>query len=154
MMGYNHVKTVTGWIIILGHLGLAVTAVIVLGPYLNGSQLVDVLLVLSPITLAYFTAVVTGFIRGKFDKGPGRAVNYNFAGVAILIPIVLTLFVAYVLLSYPNGIASDVSTLQRWIAGVEAVLGTTVGLVVNDLFPTTDPNVNTQNIAPAPAPRP
>lgn len=134
-MGYNYVKSATGWIIILGHLGLAALAMVVLKQYLEGSQIVDVLLVLSPITLAYFTAVVTGFLRGRYETGPGPKVNFNFAGVAILIPVALIVFLVFVILNYPGGIAADVSQLQRWIAGAEAILGTTVGLIVNDLFP-------------------
>lgn len=134
-MSYNNIKTIAGWIIIIGHLGLAVLALIVLNPYLEGAQIVDVLLVLSPITLAYFTSVVTNFVANPAVQGPGEPVNRNFAAVVILLPSFLVLFLAYLILRYPSDMAGDVSTLQRWIAGIEALLGTTVGLVVTELFP-------------------
>ena len=133
-MGYNQVKVIVGWIIIIGHVGLAVLAGILLTPVLEKGQIFDVLLVLSPITLAYFTSVISNVIRTPYQRSKGRLVSRNFLAVAVFVPSALVVFVGVLIATYPN-IAGDVSGLQRGIAAVEALLGTAVGMLVSELFP-------------------
>ena len=85
-MKENHVRTLVGWIIILGHLGLIGIVLIALPSVLDRSKIVTLLLTLGPVATAYFAAVVKTFIRSGKSFAAGRPVNMNYAVVAILIP--------------------------------------------------------------------
>jgi hypothetical protein len=135
-MGYNQVKSLVGWIIILGHFALAGVAFATLRRYLSIGEIVDVLLVMSPITLAYVVSVIRHFLAAPFEKSRGRKVNGNFVGVAVFIPLALIVLIGAFFFLYGHDVVANVSQLQRWVAGVEAVLGATVGMVVAELFPT------------------
>jgi hypothetical protein len=125
-MGRNYVKTLTGWIILLGHLGIIVLILLYLDRYLDAKQKMQVILTLSPVTAAYFVSVVRGFISGQLDFGPGDLVNFNFVGIAILIPSALILFIVYLILRYPSSIAGTSllcrlgPRLPRWLLGVRS----------------------------------
>lgn len=135
-MGYNQVKSWVGWIIIIGHFALGILAFFTLRRYMSIDEVVDVLLVMSPITLAYVFSVVRHFLGSPFDKSRGRRVNANFIGIALLVPLTLIFFIGAFFMFYGGEFVSSVSQLQRWVAGVEAMLGATVGMVVAELFPT------------------
>jgi hypothetical protein len=134
-MKRNHVKSLAGWIIILGHVGLIALILFYLDAFLDAKQKMQVILTLSPVTAAYFVSVVKGFVaeQGILDAGP--AVNLNFVGISILVPLCLIGFLAYLILRYPSSIAGDVNSLQTWTAAAEVALGGAVGIVVDDLFP-------------------
>jgi hypothetical protein len=134
-MKENHVRTLVGWIIILGHLGLIGIVLIALPSVLDRSKIVTLLLTLGPVATAYFAAVVKTFIRSGKSFASGRPVNMNYAVVAILIPTLFLVALGWMILSYPSDLAGDVESLQQWIAGLETALGGTVGFIVAEIFP-------------------
>jgi hypothetical protein len=134
-MHRNHLRTIVGWLMIVGHLGLIVLILLHLDKYLDAKQKMQVILTLSPVTAAYFVSVVKSFVVDQEIFEPGRPVNLNFVGVAIVLPGCLIGFLYYLVLRYPDTIASDVNSLQTWTAAAEVALGGTVGFVVDDLFP-------------------
>jgi len=133
----NQVKSLCGWIIIIGHLFSAGLVMAYLDRYMNVTQRIQVLLTLLPLTAAYFMSVVRNFVASQFDRSPGRRVNWNFAVLSLVSPLALIVFIDYLILTYPSNIVGNVQELQSWTAGVELVIGTALGLVVADLFPTT-----------------
>jgi hypothetical protein len=135
-MGYNQIKSWVGWIIIIGHLLLAVIAFARLRAYLTVDEIVGVLGVMSPITLAYMMAVVRHWMGTPFDRSLGKRVNKNFAGVVVLLPTVLIVAIGAFFFLYGGDVIANPSQLQRWVTGVEALLGSVVGFIVADLFPT------------------
>ncbi len=135
-MGYNQIKSYVGWIIIIGHLLLAVIAFVRLRAYLTVDEIVGVLGVMAPITLAYVASVVRHWMGTPFDRSPGKRVNKNFAGVVLLFPTVLIAGVGAFFFLYGGDVFANAAQLQRWVTGVEAVLGGLVGFIVADLFPT------------------
>jgi predicted benzoate:H+ symporter BenE len=136
-MRENTVRTLVGWIIILGHLALIGIVLIVLPGKLEQAQIATVLLTLGPVATAYFAAVVKTFIRTGKSFAAGRPVNMNYAVVAILIPSVFLVALASMIFAYPSNLAGDVQSLQQWIAGLETALGGTVGFIVAEIFPDT-----------------
>src|SRR5262249_19083964 len=129
------IRSIVGWIIIIGHLMTVGLAVILLTGKLDEAQLRSILLTLGPVATAYFAAVVTSFLcrRAEFESGP--RVNLNFAAIAVILP---TLFVAATMslvATYPSTLAGNIESLQQWIAGIEIALGGTVGFLIAQLFP-------------------
>ncbi len=134
-MGRNVVKSIVGWIIIIGHLSVAIMILIFKDNVFSGDQKLSILLIISPVFSIYFVAVVRSFLSTAYETGPGRKVNANFATICILLPLVQISFVHYIILTYPDVIAGDVDSLQRWLAGLEIFLGGSLGLIADDLFP-------------------
>lgn len=134
-MGKRQLSSIAGWLIIGGHFGLIALVLLFLDRYLNANQKMQVILTLSPVTAAYLVAVVRSFVRGqaRFNKGP--LVNGNMIGISILFPALLISFLAYLILRYPSSLAGDVSSLQTWTAASEVAFAGTVGMIVEDLFP-------------------
>src|ERR1700752_1340298 len=128
-MKENHVRTLVGWIIILGHLGLIGIVLVVLPSVLDRPKIVTLLLTLGPVATAYFAAVVKTFIRSGKSFAAGRPVNMNYAVVGTLIPTLFLGALGWMILSYPSDLAGDVESLQQWIAGLETALGGTVGFI-------------------------
>lgn len=134
-MKRNYVKTLAGWIIICGHIGLILLILFYLDDYLNAAQKLQVVLTLSPVTAAYFVSVIRTFVAEQANLEPGLPVSVNFVAVSVLLPSCLVGFLAYLILKYPSSIAGDVNSLQTWTAAAEVALGGAVGLVVDNLFP-------------------
>ena len=134
-MKLNQVKSIVGWIIVLGHLSLGAVVFLAKDDVFTPDQKTSVLLVLAPVFSIYFVSVVRGFIASGADVSDGPYVNWNFVGITILLPAVQLIAVMYLILKYPSGIAADTDTLQRWLSGLEVFLGGSVGLVVENLFP-------------------
>jgi hypothetical protein len=129
------VKTVVGWLIVVGHLSIAAAVLFARDDVFDFSQKIGVLLVLGPVFSVYFVSVVRRFIVDAQQRRIGEKVNANFVGICLLLPSVQLLFVHYLIYYYPSTISGDIDSLQRWISGMEVFLGGTVGLVVDDLFP-------------------
>jgi hypothetical protein len=134
-MRENHVRTLVGWIIIVGHLGLIGIVLIALPPILDPPKIVTLLLTLAPVATVYFAAVVKTFIRSGKSFAAGRRVNMNYAVVAVLIPTLFLAALAWMILSHPSNLAGDAESLQQWIAGLETALGGTIGFIVAEIFP-------------------
>jgi hypothetical protein len=134
-MGLNYVKSIVGWIIVLGHLSIGAVVLLAKDNVFNPSQKSAVLLVLAPVFSIYFVAVVRSFIAGRENSGPGTAVNYNYVAIVVLLPIVQLAAAHYLVISYPGAIATDTQALQQWLSALEVFLGGTVGLIVENLFP-------------------
>jgi hypothetical protein len=134
-MGKRRLSSITGWLIIVGHFGLIGLILFYLDAYLNGPQKMQVILTLCPVTAVYLVAVVKSFLAGqrRFDKGD--PVNANMVGISILFPLALLSFLAYLILRYPSSIAGDLNALQTWVAASEVAFAGTVGLIIDDLFP-------------------
>lgn len=135
VVGRNHVKTVVGWMIVIGH------ASILLYIFLGKSDVWDVerqisaALTVAPVSAVYFASVVKSFILGGAETGPGESVNINFALVSFLVPFGLLVGVFYIVHAFPNQEFSKPERLQQALAGLEVCLGGVVGFVIDNLFP-------------------
>jgi cytochrome bd-type quinol oxidase subunit 2 len=138
-MGKRRLSSITGWLIILGHFGLIALILLYLDSYLNASQKMQVILSLCPVTAIYLIAVVRSFLAKQRQFDQGEPVNGNMVGISILFPAAIISFLAYLILRYPSSIAGDVSSLQTWTAASEVAFAGTVGLIVEDLFPSQKP---------------
>jgi hypothetical protein len=133
----NQIKSIVGWIIVLGHFLVGFVVLIGKDAVLDADQKISVLLVLAPVFSIYFVSVVRGFIASAEDMTSGPIVNLNFAAIALLLPLAQFFAVLYLTISYPSSIVPNIDDLQKWLSALEVFLGGTVGLVVDNLFPKT-----------------
>lgn len=134
-MGKNRLKTIVGWLIVIGH--LIVFSYIIIGKDAswNLDRKITAILTLAPVFAAYFVSVVQSFISDQSNFDPGQNINANFIGVSILLPLVLFAVVGYTLYSFPSQEFDKPEQLQRWLSAIEIGFGGTVGLIIEDLFP-------------------
>lgn len=134
-MGKNQLKSVVGWLVIIGHLLVFLFIVIGKDSEWNLDRKINAILTLAPVFTAYVVSVVQSFIGEQctFDRGP--VVNINFIAVSILFPVTLFAIIGYTLYSFPSQEFDRPEQLQRWLSAIEVGFGGTVGLIVEDLFP-------------------
>jgi len=137
-MRENTVRTLVGWIIIVGHLFLVGIVIFWTSTALKPGERITILLTLGPVATAYFAAVVKSFMSTRLQFSKGRRVNLNYSIVAVLIPGIFMISLAWMLISFPDGIITDSEVLQQWIAGLETALGGTVGFIIAEIFPAAD----------------
>jgi hypothetical protein len=133
-MQRNTVKSLTGWMIITGHVVIIAYIFVGRSDVLDMATRTAAALTVAPITAVYFTNVVKSFVAGASDIDGGERVNWNYAGVSFLIPLLLMVGIIYVLSIYPKEQFTKPEQLQAMLSGLEVCLGGTVGLVVDSLF--------------------
>jgi hypothetical protein len=89
MIGRNYVKTVVGWTIIAGHLGIILYIFFGKTDTWDINRQMSAALTVAPVFTAYFVAVVKSFVDSGEESGPGRLVNWNYATVSFVIPVCL-----------------------------------------------------------------
>ena len=134
-MRENTVRTLLGWIIIVGHLALVGIVIFWTSTALRPNERITILLTFGPVATAYFAAVVKSFMSSRLSFARGRRVNMNYAITAVLVPGLFMLCLAWMLISFPDGLITDAEVLQQWIAGLETALGGTVGFIIAEIFP-------------------
>ena len=134
-MRENTVRTLVGWIVIVGHLALVGIVIFWTSTALKPGERITILLTFGPVATAYFAAVVKSFMSTRLSFAKGRRVNMNYALVAVLIPGLFMACLAWMLISFPDGLITDAQVLQQWIAGLETALGGTVGFIIAEIFP-------------------
>src|SRR4051794_39721316 len=124
-MRENTVRTLVGWIVIVGHLALVGIVIFWTSTALKPGERITILLTFGPVATAYFAAVVKSFMSTRLSFAKGRRVNMNYALVAVLIPGLFMACLAWMLISFPDGLITDAQVLQQWIGGLETALGGT-----------------------------
>jgi hypothetical protein len=135
MFKKNLVKTIVGWTIVLGHIGILVYVFLGKSDTWDVDRKMSAALTVAPVFTAYFVAVVKNFIAKGEESGPGPMVNYNYAAISFFVPACLLAGVAYVVYAFPSEQFSEPERLQQVLAGLEVCLGGVVGFVVDNLFP-------------------
>jgi hypothetical protein len=135
MVGRNFVKTIVGWTIIGGHIGIIIYIFFGKADTWDIHRQMSSALTVAPVFTAYFVAVIKNFVDTSEEFGPGRMVNWNYAAVSFLIPVCLMGGVFYVVYVFPTEQFSKPESLQQVLAGLEVLLGGVVGYVVDSLFP-------------------
>jgi len=135
MIGKNQVKTIVGWTIVIGHLGILIYIFLGKSGTWDIDRKMSAALTIAPVFTAYFVAVVKNFIARGEEFGPGPMVNFNYAAISFIVPICLLAGVIYVIYTFPSEQFSEPERLQQVLAGLEVCLGGVVGLVVDNLFP-------------------
>ena len=135
MLSKNLVKTVVGWSIVLGHIGILVYIFVGKSDTWDLDRKMAAALTVAPVFAAYFVAVVKNFVGTAEEAGRGPKVNYNYAVISFFVPACLLIGVAYVIYIFPSDDFADPQRLQQVLAGLEVCLGGVVGLVVDNLFP-------------------
>lgn len=135
MIGKNKVKALVGWTIVFGHVGILIYIFVGKSDTWDIERKMSAALIVAPVFTAYFVAVVKNFIAKGEEFGPGPKVNFNYAAISILVPMMLLAGVAYVIYVFPSEQFSEQGRLQQALAGLEVCLGGVVGFVVDNLFP-------------------
>jgi hypothetical protein len=103
MIGKRTVQTIVGWIIVGGHFSIILYILVGARDGWDANIKQSAILTMSPVTLTYLVAIVRAWIAGQSETGPGQPVNFNFAAITVLIPILLLLFLGYTVVSFPRG---------------------------------------------------
>jgi len=140
MMSKNLVKTIVGWTIVLGHIGIIVYIFLGKSGTWDVERKMSAALTVAPVFTAYFVSVVKNFIAKGEELGPGPVVNYNYAAISFFLPACLLGGLVYVVYSFPSEQFSEPERLQQILAGFEVCLGGVVGYVVDNLFPRPEPS--------------
>jgi hypothetical protein len=133
-MGKRTLQTIVGWMIVVGHFGLALFIVVGKDDTWTRDIKQGAILTLSPVTVTYLVAVVKSWIDGQHRTGKGQFVNVNYSLICIVIPGLLIAFLFYTVHSFPAYDFTKPEQLQQWLAAAEVVFGATVGFVMSDLF--------------------
>jgi hypothetical protein len=133
-MGKRQLQTIVGWLMVLGHFGLAIFIIVGMDETWTRDIKQSAILTISPVTVTYVVAVVKSWIEGQHRTGKGEYVNVNYALICILIPALLILFLFYTIYSFPGTDFTKPEQLQQWLAASEVVFGATVGFIMSDLF--------------------
>lgn len=135
MIGKRTVQTIVGWIIVGGHFSIILYILVGARDGWDANIKQSAILTMSPVTLTYLVAIVRAWVAGQSETGPGQPVNFNFAAITVIIPVLLLLFLGYTIVSFPREGFVHSEELQKWIALTEVMFGGTVGFVIGDLFP-------------------
>src|SRR5262245_28031734 len=133
-MGKRTLQTIVGWIIVLGHFGLAIFIIVGMDETWTRDIKQSAILTISPVTVTYLVAVVKSWIEGQHRSGKGQFVNINYSLICILIPALLILFLFYTVHSFPAPEFTRPEQLQQWLAASEVAFGATVGFISSDFF--------------------
>jgi hypothetical protein len=128
-------KTLLGVFLISTHAG-AILWVISLGRhFLEFADVVGLALIIMPMFALHSTAVVKEFLKTQAITGRGRKVNFRYAFVVFLFPLLFAASLAAMLLGYTGGFVATVDQLKVGIAAAESAFGVYIGLVTRDMFP-------------------
>jgi hypothetical protein len=133
-LGKRTLQTIVGWLMVLGHFGLAVFIIAGMDDTWTRDIKQGAILTISPVTVTYVVAVVKAWIEGQHRTGKGEYVNLNYALVSMLIPALLLAFLFYTIYSFPGADFTKPEQLQQWLAASEVVFGATTGFIMSDLF--------------------
>jgi hypothetical protein len=133
-MGKRTLQTIVGWMMVVGHFGLAIFIVVGMDETWTRDIKQGAILTISPVTVTYVVAVVKSWIEGQHRTGKGEFVNINYSLICILIPALLIAFLFYTVYSFPAPDFTKPEQLQQWLAASEVVFGATVGFIMSDLF--------------------
>ena len=121
--------------LVLGHIGAIFLLFIRLGHYFDLNEVVQVILILSPLTGLFATAVVK-FYSDTADLPPSTiVVNPMFGLICFTLCIAFLLAIFYVIFDFPFGIIRGKEEFKTAIAGIQTALGVLLGVVVTKLFP-------------------
>jgi hypothetical protein len=135
-MYQGQVRSVVASIILVGHL-LIFFAGIALGLFgpLRGSDLVQVLLIASPVLAVTATSALRFAFEGEVRIDKGEKITPIFLGVAIGFPLALifsTLFLFWALYRQLNGFGPN--ELKVGLGAIETFFGVFIGLIGEQLF--------------------
>jgi hypothetical protein len=123
-----------GIIIIVIHFMCFITIFVFKDAYLTRSQQLDMAFLLMPVTAAYVTAVIRSAIENKGNLGEGPTVNINYAIIVILVTSMTLAGILFNVIELAGATPDD----RRQIMIFEIMFGTGFGLIVTDLFKTSD----------------
>ncbi|MBP1845372.1 hypothetical protein J2046_003645 [Rhizobium petrolearium] len=139
----------TSLAILFGHIGFA--GYIFAGDNrLTYDERIDTVLVVAPLTAAYFISALLFVIRNQQRDIVVKTERANGLFYVFSIVIVLSFFVSifWLLRSYEIGIISTITSLKRGLGAVETILGAAFALIMENLFGSIEKKTNIVEPAP------
>lgn len=138
-MTQGAIRNLVAALILGGHLSIFICALLLglVGP-LKGTDLVQVVLIGSPILCVTAGAALRFVLEGHSDVWKGSSVTATFASVVILIPSALiasVLVMFYAIFKQINGFGPN--ELKVGLGAIETFFGIFIGMISDKLFGTT-----------------
>ncbi|SFB45728.1 hypothetical protein SAMN03159496_03886 [Rhizobium sp. NFR07] len=125
----------TALIILFGHIGFS--AYIFAGSNrLTYDERIDTMLVIAPLTAAYFMSVTIFVIKNQRNEIVVKSdqANLLFYIFSVVIVLVFIISIFWLLRSYEDGSISSITSLKRGIGAVETIVGAGFALIMETLF--------------------
>ncbi|MBX3575655.1 MAG: hypothetical protein KF723_00500 [Rhizobiaceae bacterium] len=129
------VRDIAAATLVFGHITAIVLVFVFLHDYFRLIQeKIEIVLILSPITGVFAVAALKNVMSEPAPRELQDAVGVSFTMFSIGIPAVFIVFICYIIVSYPFGIADSPQALRITLSAVEVALGALVGIVAEKLF--------------------
>jgi hypothetical protein len=123
--------------LILGHIGAVFLLFFRLGSYFETDELVQIILMLSPLTGLYATAVVTFYSATAEAPPEVKKINAMFGVISFILCLAFLIAIFYAIFDFPFGVIKSKEAFKTVLTGIQTALGVLLGIVVTKLFPAT-----------------
>ena len=127
------VRTLVGLLVIIAH-GTAFIGIFVSPYFPLPSEQLDLVMLLLPVTSAYFVAVIRSAIQRRGYVGHEPPDNLNYIITVFVVTGLFCGCLVYFVFSYPEVVGPTIVELRRWLVGLEIAFGAGFGLIAEDLF--------------------
>jgi hypothetical protein len=134
-MRVNVVRNTLAACLILGHIGAIFLLFFRLGKFFETEEIVQIILMLSPLTGFYATAVVKFYSENAELPAESTKINAMFGIICFTLCLAFQFAIFYAIFDFPFGTIRSKDGLRAVFSGIETALGVLLGIVVTKLFP-------------------
>jgi hypothetical protein len=135
MIGVSVVRNVLAILLLLGHIVAIFLLFFRLGNYFETDEVVQIILMLSPLTGLYATAVVKFYSENAELPPTDSKISSMFAAICFILCTAFLFAIFYSIFDFPFGTIKTKESFKTIISAIETALGVLLGIVVTKLFP-------------------
>jgi ABC-type antimicrobial peptide transport system permease subunit len=135
MIGVGIVRNTLAGLLLAGHIGAIFLLFFRLGSYFETDEVVQIILMLSPLTGLYATAVVKFYSENADLPPTDLKINAMFAAICLFLCLAFLFAIFYTIYDFPFGTIRTKESFKTVISAIETALGVLLGIVVTKLFP-------------------
>ena len=134
-MKQSTVRSLLAALLIGGHVAAIFLMFFRLGRYFETEEIVQVILIFTPLTGFYATAVVKYYAEIAEHPANQATLDFTLCSISIFLCVSFVFAIFYAILDFPEGVIKTKDGLKSTVAGIETALGVLLGIVVTKLFP-------------------
>lgn len=134
-MKQSVIRNLLAALLVGGHIAAIFLTFFRLGRYFEIEEVVQVIMLLTPLTGFYATAVVKYYADNAEAPPSEVKLDLMFCLISAFLCISFLFAIFFAILDFPEGVIRTKEAFKTTISGIETALGVLLGIVVTKLFP-------------------